>query len=298
MTRRAGRPSPGGRDTRVDILDPARALFADLGFERTTMRAVATRAGVDVALIYHHFGSKDDLLAAALTVPNSAQPVLRAIPAGTPDPGRAVANAVLELWESDPALRGQALAMIRTALSHEHAAQLLRERTAPSCWRWSPRWSPMTIRAACSSDRRAPEWPAAEPLPGQGPRPSGRRPRDADRRRRAGHRPLPHRRPDRLRTTRLAGPRGDGRSWRPRTAAGGGRPQADLEFVEKSSRATMVALLDGAERQHASLASAPHPARRVAASHLAPETRTCDLQEPWQAAFRRSRARRRRPGSP
>jgi AcrR family transcriptional regulator len=91
------------------------------------MRAVATRAGVDVALIYHHFGSKDDLLAAALTVPERAQPVLRAIPAGTPDPGRAVANAVLEMWENDPALRGQALAMIRTALSHEHAAQLLRE---------------------------------------------------------------------------------------------------------------------------------------------------------------------------
>ena len=127
MTRRAGRPPPGGRDTRADILDAARALFADLGFERTTMRAVATRAGVDVALIYHHFDNKDDLLAAALTVPDSAQSVLRAVPAGTPDPGRAVAKAVLELWEHDPVLRGQALAMIRTALSHEHAAQLLRE---------------------------------------------------------------------------------------------------------------------------------------------------------------------------
>jgi hypothetical protein len=46
----------GGRDTRADLALAARALFASLGFERTTMRAVATRAGVDAGLIYHHFG--------------------------------------------------------------------------------------------------------------------------------------------------------------------------------------------------------------------------------------------------
>jgi hypothetical protein len=39
---------------------------------------------------------------------------------------------VLRLWESDPTVREQALAMVRTALSHEHAAQRLQElhRTA------------------------------------------------------------------------------------------------------------------------------------------------------------------------
>jgi AcrR family transcriptional regulator len=123
--RTAGRPRLGGRDTRADILQAARALFADLGFERTTMRAVAARAEVDVALIYHHFASKDDLLTAALTVPERARPNLVAIPAGTRDPGRAVASAIIGMWEHDPALRAQALAMIRTALSHEHAAQRL-----------------------------------------------------------------------------------------------------------------------------------------------------------------------------
>lgn len=124
-TRRAGRPAAGGRDTRAAILRAARALFADLGFERTTMRTIADHADVDVALIYHHFTSKDALLAAALTVPESAQPHLVAIPADTPDPGRAIASTVLGMWEHDPELRAQALAMIRTALSHEHATQLL-----------------------------------------------------------------------------------------------------------------------------------------------------------------------------
>ena len=124
-TRRAGRPRPGGPDTRAAILQAARTLFADLGYERTTMRAVAARAHVDVALIYHHFHSKDGLLTAALAVPERAQPNLVAIPASTPDPGRAVAAAVIGMWESDPALREQALAMTRTALSHDYAAQRL-----------------------------------------------------------------------------------------------------------------------------------------------------------------------------
>jgi hypothetical protein len=60
-----------------------------------------------------------------LSVPDRARPNLVAIPAGTPDAGRAVASAIIEMWERDPALRDQARAMIRTALSHEQAAQRL-----------------------------------------------------------------------------------------------------------------------------------------------------------------------------
>lgn len=127
MNRGAGRPAIGGRNTRADIVDAARRLFAEVGFDRTTMRSVATQAGVDVALIYHHFASKDDLLVAALALPEGAESGLRPIPAGTENPGAAVASTVLHLWENDPTLREQALAMIRTALSHEHAAQLVRE---------------------------------------------------------------------------------------------------------------------------------------------------------------------------
>ena len=89
------------------------------------MRAVAARAGVDVALIYHHFDSKDDLLASALSVPAAAERSHQAIPAGTPEPGRALVRAVLEMWEHDPDLRQQALAMFRTAISHDLAARRL-----------------------------------------------------------------------------------------------------------------------------------------------------------------------------
>jgi AcrR family transcriptional regulator len=117
-----GQPS---RDTRADIVNVARTMFAELGYERTAMRAVAARAGVDVALIYHHYGSKDGLLAAALSVPAGAQPFQRPLPADTTEPGKAVVHTVLTMWEQDPQLREQALAMIRTALSHQRAAQRL-----------------------------------------------------------------------------------------------------------------------------------------------------------------------------
>jgi AcrR family transcriptional regulator len=80
-----------------------------------------------VALIYHHFGSKDDLLIAALAVPEGARASLVPIAADIPDPGRTIAATVIGMWENDPVLRAQALAMVRTALSHEFAAQRLQE---------------------------------------------------------------------------------------------------------------------------------------------------------------------------
>lgn len=36
-------------------------LFADNGFDRTTVRAIAERSGVSPGLVIHHFGSKDGL---------------------------------------------------------------------------------------------------------------------------------------------------------------------------------------------------------------------------------------------
>ena len=61
-----GRRPLGSPDAREAVLGAARELFAELGFERTTMRAVAARADVDAALIYHYFGDKDGLLAAVV----------------------------------------------------------------------------------------------------------------------------------------------------------------------------------------------------------------------------------------
>ncbi|WP_435771271.1 TetR family transcriptional regulator [Nocardioides sp. SYSU DS0651] len=52
---------PAGRATRAAIEDAARALFAERGFESTSVRAIAATAGVDPALVIRHFGTKEAL---------------------------------------------------------------------------------------------------------------------------------------------------------------------------------------------------------------------------------------------
>ncbi len=48
--------------TRDAIVDAALELFRERGFEGTTMRAVAERAGVSVGNAYYYFSSKDELV--------------------------------------------------------------------------------------------------------------------------------------------------------------------------------------------------------------------------------------------
>jgi AcrR family transcriptional regulator len=49
-------------DTRRLILDAAREMFVRLGYEATTMRAIADRIDYTATAIYHHFRSKDELM--------------------------------------------------------------------------------------------------------------------------------------------------------------------------------------------------------------------------------------------
>jgi AcrR family transcriptional regulator len=51
-----------GEDTKEKILDAAEELFSDNGFAATSIRAITTRAGVNLAALNYHFGSKDALI--------------------------------------------------------------------------------------------------------------------------------------------------------------------------------------------------------------------------------------------
>ena len=58
---------PIGKDeVRAAVLHAASELFADKGPTATSIREVATRAGVNHGLLHRHFGSKRQLLAATL----------------------------------------------------------------------------------------------------------------------------------------------------------------------------------------------------------------------------------------
>lgn len=52
--------------TRESILDTAEALFAQQGHDGTSMRQITTAAGVNLASVNYHFGSKESLVQAVL----------------------------------------------------------------------------------------------------------------------------------------------------------------------------------------------------------------------------------------
>jgi AcrR family transcriptional regulator len=63
--RRLGRPPllVDGLTIRERLLEVARDLFAERGFDRTSVQDIVATAGVTKGAMYHYFASKDDLLA-------------------------------------------------------------------------------------------------------------------------------------------------------------------------------------------------------------------------------------------
>lgn len=90
-----GRPRDGNpEETRREILRAAGEAFAASGFVGATTRAVAARAGVNVATLHYHFGSKEGLYRAVLE--SVSKGALPAVPAGPG--GETVARLVDELF--------------------------------------------------------------------------------------------------------------------------------------------------------------------------------------------------------
>ena len=53
-------------DTKERILDVSERLFADFGYTATSLRDITSKAGVNLASVNYHFGSKEALLSALL----------------------------------------------------------------------------------------------------------------------------------------------------------------------------------------------------------------------------------------
>jgi AcrR family transcriptional regulator len=52
----------GGRDTRARLRELALELFAEQGYEKTSLREIAERLGVTKAALYYYFKSKEDIV--------------------------------------------------------------------------------------------------------------------------------------------------------------------------------------------------------------------------------------------
>lgn len=124
-----GRPSGAG-GSREAILDSARALFGARGYDGASLRAIASGAEVDPAMIRHFFTDKEGLFAATIA-DRTAIPerMIAAFDGDVERAGHRLANAYFDMWEDDetgPMLR----AVVRTAVTSTKAADLVRELVA------------------------------------------------------------------------------------------------------------------------------------------------------------------------
>ena len=125
MIKRSGRRR-GSPDTRESILDAARRLFADKGFDATTVRAIAADAGVDPAMIHHFWGTKEELFRATLQFPIDPATEIPEITAGGKDEiGMRLVRTFVRIWDSPVGTTGAAL--IRSAMSNDWTLRLMRE---------------------------------------------------------------------------------------------------------------------------------------------------------------------------
>jgi AcrR family transcriptional regulator len=116
-----GMGGPRSEGTRRAILSAARSAFAARGYERTTIRAVATGAGIDASMIMRYFGSKAGLFTAAATM-DLEVPDLRQAPAG--QRGELLVRYLVDRWE-DTAQDDELILLLRTAVTSQDVATQL-----------------------------------------------------------------------------------------------------------------------------------------------------------------------------
>jgi AcrR family transcriptional regulator len=111
------------RETEARILAAAREMFAERGYEQTTIRAVATAAGVDAGLVMHYFGTKNQLFSRAAELPADELAV---------GAGENVAEALLaslaDRLVGEPVA---SLAVLRSMLTNAEAADRYRTAAEP-----------------------------------------------------------------------------------------------------------------------------------------------------------------------
>jgi AcrR family transcriptional regulator len=106
---------------REAILSAARRRFTEQGYDRTTIRQVATDANIDPSMVMRYYGSKDGLFAAAVDV-DLKLPDLGEVPRD--EVAGVLANHFVTMWRDGR--DGPLSILLRSAVTHEEAAERLR----------------------------------------------------------------------------------------------------------------------------------------------------------------------------
>jgi AcrR family transcriptional regulator len=122
-SRSVGRPRATKTEKREVILAAASYLFATQGYDKTTIRLVAQKAGVDPKLVMHYFDNKQKLFVSCMEVPIEARTAVALIGSLPKSKwGKAIAELVwdIQMQENHPLI-----SLIRAAATEPEAAELL-----------------------------------------------------------------------------------------------------------------------------------------------------------------------------
>ena len=119
--RRPGRPR-----TREQIAASASRLFAELGYDRTTIRGIADAAGVDSRLVTHYFGSKQRLFLEVTEPPADPRAILPTALRSGADPARGLAEFIAGSLVDEHFQRVSS-GLVRAAASDPEASVMARD---------------------------------------------------------------------------------------------------------------------------------------------------------------------------
>lgn len=107
------------------MLAAAKQRFAQQGYEKTTLRAIAADAKVDPAMVLYLFGSKADLFRESLRLILDPAVLVGALEGPAEDVGARMVSTYLRIWES-PETASSMRAMLVAATSNSDAHEAFR----------------------------------------------------------------------------------------------------------------------------------------------------------------------------
>jgi AcrR family transcriptional regulator len=151
--------------TRALILDAAERLYAERGFGDVTLRDIVAAAGVNLAAVNYHFGSKDELIAELFVTRGIATNRARLTElkeAEAAGQGRADAKAILRALVG-PTLRGCLGPGNQQSVASRTARSITCGSSPPRCGVPCPTATRPIFTGACTSRSRWRIKPSATP---------------------------------------------------------------------------------------------------------------------------------------
>jgi AcrR family transcriptional regulator len=137
----AGR-RPGNVDTKGQIIEAAKRVFAAKGYDGASLRAVAREAEVDPALVHHYFDGKASLFVAAMALPFDPRTVAMHQRPGVEDAGASVGSIVitgfLTMWDHAEGTGSSFASCVAGMASSTNVADAMREFVAERIWEKTP----------------------------------------------------------------------------------------------------------------------------------------------------------------